>query len=337
MKVAIVGYNTCCLNYSGGVQVRVKKIYELLSKHNGIEVEYFRPMETDFDSIDIFHFFKLEPEYFNLAVRVKKRRKKIVISSIVPLCGGLKLDLFKVINKFPILTNYKMQQFVLNAADKVIAETYQEATFITKHYSIDADRIVVIPNGIDDFNYEGREIYEHIGGEKGYVLQVGLVHENKNQANTIKAIKGTGIDLVIIGGENNGDVEYINYCKEIAKGDEHIHFLGWIDNSSAILKSAYANAKVLVFPSYNETFGLVALEGAMAGCNVAMTNSLPIHDFHAFDDCWLFDPNNIPDMREKIISAFNSPKTEGVKKRVKEIFSWDKIIDEHIHLYSSLL
>ena len=44
MKIVITGYNTCAQNSSGGVQVRVRKIYEHLLKRDDVEVEYFCPM-----------------------------------------------------------------------------------------------------------------------------------------------------------------------------------------------------------------------------------------------------------------------------------------------------
>lgn len=337
MKVVLTGYNTCCLNHTGGVQVRVKKIYELLSQRKDIEVEYFRPMETDFKSVDVLHLFKLEAEYFNLVMKAKSEGKKIVLSSVVPLDGGRKLDFFKLVNKLPVLTIYKMQQLILDAVDYVIAETHQEAQFIAKHYKVNSNKILVIANGIDNFNYNGNEIFEKIGGKKEYILQVGIVHENKNQLNTIRALKNTNIDLVIIGGENNGDMRYTNMCKKEAEGCDNIHFLGWVSNGSPLLKSAYAHAKVLAFPSFHETFGLVALEGAMAGCNMAMTKTLPIHDFHVFDDCWLFDPNNVEDMRVKLVDAFSTAKSNTVKERVTATFAWEKIINEHIELYKRIL
>ncbi len=337
MKIVITGYNTCCLNKSGGVRVRVQKIYELLTKREDVEVEYFCPMTTDLMSCDVLHLFKLEAEYYNLVVKAKSEGKKVVLSSVVPLQDGAKLEIAKFLNKLPLLTIYKMQQQILEHVDCIIAETPKEADFICKHYFVDRRKIRVVPNGIDVEAYGGDSIYEKIGGKKDYILQVGLIHENKNQINTIKALKGTGIDVVFIGGENNGDMRYWDICKREAGQDSHFHFLGWVDSKSNLLKSAYANAKVFVFPSYKETFGLVALEAAMAGCNLAISKTLPIHDFHVFDKCWQFDPSDINDMREKILSAFSTSKSDELRNRVIRDFSWDNIIDTHIDIYKSVL
>lgn len=337
MKVAITGYNSCCFNYSGGVQVRIKKIYELLSQREDIDVEYFHPMETDINSIDVLHLFKLEPEYFSLVKKAKSKGVKIVISSIVPLNSGFKIDLYRyIINKLPILTSYKMLFNILSLVDKIIVETHEELNFIAKHFGVKSQKMAIIPNGIDEMAYEGEEIYEIIGGKKDYVLHVGRIDANKNQLSLIKALKNTNIDVVFIGGDDSGNYSYVNKCLDLVEGDPYFHFLGWIDSKSVILKSAYSKAKVFAFPSYQETFGLALLEAAVSGCNIALSNTLPIHDFHVFDDAYLFNPRDVDDIRSKVLTAFNAPLNKNIKESVIKTFSWGKVIDEHIKIYSRL-
>ena len=60
-----------------------------------------------------------------------------------------------------------------------------------------------------------------------------------------------------------------------------------------LLKSAYSNAKVFLFPSYHETFGLVLLEAAVAGANLVVSKSLPILDFPSMNVCTRIDPNKL--------------------------------------------
>lgn len=338
MKIVIAGYNTCCFNKSGGVQVRIKKIYELLSKQNDIEVEFFRPMETDINTVDILHIFKLEPEFWNLIERAKIIGVKVVLSSIVSVSRGSIIDIYRLMNNIvPIKNIYKINERIMNLVDYIIAETQMEANFIIRHYRVPEEKIEVIANGVDPDYYDGNEIFKRLGDKKEYVLQVGVIDYNKNQLNAIKALKETNIDFVIIGGPYNPASSYLETCKKVASESPNIHFLGWQSANSPLLKSAYAHAKVLLFPSYHETFGLVAIEGAMYGCNIAISKTLPIHGFHVFDDCWLFNPGDVNDIREKVLSAYNSPKTEETKKKVLETFSWKKIIEKYVDIYKSLL
>ena len=338
MKIVITGYNTCCLNPTGGVQVRVKKIYELLTQRTDIEVEYFRPMEVDFDDIDILHIFKLDYEYYSLVCKAKSKGIKVVLSSIVPIKDGFKIDIYRrFINKLPILSSYKMLFKILNSVDAIISETREECLFISKHYDVDEKKIFVIPNGIDEPNEKGDSIFDLIGEKVDYVLSVGRFDSNKNQLNLIKALNGTGIDCVFVGGEDSGNSLYYEKCKKIAEGNTHFHFLGWVDSESELLKSTYANAKVFAFPSYQETFGIALIEAAIYGCNLAISKTLPIHDFHAYDDAYLFDPANVGDIRSKVISAFKAPLSDVWKKRTIKKFSWNSVINSHIQLYERIL
>lgn len=338
MKIVITGYNTCAQNSSGGVQVRVRKIYEHLLKRDDVEVEYFCPMTTKLCDCDILHIFKLEQEYFNLILCAKKLGIKIVLSSIITITDGWKLDVKRTFLQHILPKNTFSVSFqIMNLVDLVIVESFQEKEFIFKHFKKDLSKIIVIPNGIDCFSFSGKQIFEKLRGIKEYALMVGRVDENKNVLNVIKALKGTGIDLVIVGGGYFEESAYYKKCIAEAKGNEHIHFLGWIDNKDDLLKSAYVNAKVFVLASFHETFGMVALEAGVAGCNIAMSKSLPIHDFHVFDDCWLFDPSNTSDIRSKIISAFNAPLTNALHEKVINTFSWNRIVNEHVKIYKELV
>lgn len=337
MKIVITGYNTCGQNKSGGVQNRIKEIYNRLQKKN-VTIEYFCPMLTKLDDCDVLHLFKLDNEYIKLIKCAKKKGVKVVLSSIVPLTDGWKIDFKRILlRRLPFCVSYKIPFDILELVDQIIVETKQELIFIHKHYRIPYNKMRIIPNGIDPFDFKGDQIFEKIGKKKEYILQVGRVDRNKNVLNVIRAVKGTGIDYVIIGGCDFDNPEYYNQCKKEAEKEDNIHFLGWVASDSDLLKSAYAHAKVFVLASQQETFGMVVLEAASAGCNLALTKWLPIIDFKSFENCWLFDPNNIEEMRSQIVSAFKSNKNEITKKRVLMEFSWDKIIDSHISLYKELM
>ena len=338
MKIVISGYNTCGQNLSGGVQNRIRQIHDRLLQKENVEIEYFCPMTTKLDDCDILHLFKLEIEYIKLIKCAKGKGVKVVLSSIVPLTKGWKVDLKRILFKqLPIRSTYKIMFEIMTLVDFIIAETEQERSFIHKHFKVPKEKITVIPNGIDPFYFKGNQIFDKIGGHKDYVLQVGRIDRNKNVCNVIKALKGTGIDYVVIGGADFENSQYYEDCLKEAAGDEHIHFLGWIDSNSDILKSAYANAKVLVLSSFQETFGLVVLEAAAAGCNLAMTKWLPIADFKSLEKCWFFDANCVNDIRTKIIEAFSANHDVATQKKIMNEFSWDKIIEAHISVYNKLI
>lgn len=333
MKVIIHGYNTCCQNKAGGVQVRIRKIASLLKKR-GIEVELFNPFVTDVSTCDVLHIFGLGIENRTLILCAKQQSKLIVMSAVVPITNKMKLYLYKFLHHFPIYTTYSVLYDSLQMTDVVIVETQAEADFLHRFYSVNYKKMVVIPNGIDAFTYQGDEIFTRLCKHCDYVLQVGRFDKNKNQLNVIKAIKGTGIDMVFIGGAEITEQSYYQKCVDEAKGHDNIHFLGWLSQDSPLFQSAYANAKLVILPSHYETFGLVLLEGGMAGADLALSNTLPILCYSSFKKCRTFDPNNIKQMREVIKDAFERPKDVTLKDKLINEFNWDTIIDQHIKIYS---
>jgi len=338
MNIVITGYNTCCQNISGGVQNRIRQIYSRLALKDGVNVEYFCPMTTKLDNCDVLHLFKLEPEYISLIKCAKEKGVKIVLSSIVPLLEGWKIDLKRILfRKMPIQSSYKIMFEIMELVDFIIVETKQEKFFIHKHFNVPNEKMSVIPNGVDSFVFEGNQIFEKIGGRKKYVLQVGRVDRNKNVIKVIRALKGSGIDYVVIGGGDFGNSQYYNQCLKEAEGDKHIHFLGWVDSNSNLLKSAYANAKVLVLSSIQETFGMVILEAAAAGCNLALTKWLPIADFKSLEKCWFFNPNNVEDIRSKVKAAFSADHDRITQEKIMKEFSWNNIIDAHVSVYNKVI
>jgi len=336
MNIILQGYNTCCQNKYGGVQKRIRKIFDLLSERN-VNVELYNSFETQIKKESILHVFMLNFENYQLVKCVKSRGGKVVISTIVNLCNGAQIDFCRnFLNKAPILTTYKMHTQMLELADLIITETYAETEFLSKHYKIPKSRFVTIPNGVEEPEAAGNEIYDILGKRCRYVLVVGRFDENKNQLNVIKALKTTDIDVVFVGGSDFAHEKYYKKCQEAAEGHDNIHFLGWLDKESALLASAYQNADTFVMPSFHETFGFALLEGAMAGAKLAISDQLPILKYKTFCDSETFHPSDITDIKNCVTKVFQAKKNNELMDKLKKEFSWDSVVEEHIRQYKKL-
>lgn len=335
MKIIFVSYYACCQNPSGGVQSRLRKIASLM-KERGLEVELYNPFETRICKGDILHIFMLTLDTYSLINIAKSKGAKVVISTIVPLIGENKLKIYRFLEKFPIVTTFKFNKWSLQSADALITESQDETDFLVRNYGINRDKFIVIPNGIDEPSVCTEEIYEKIGKKCKYVLQVGRIDENKNQLNVIRALKGTSIDVVFAGGPTNDDDRYYRECVKEAEGCNNIHFLGWIDNKSSLLQSAYCHADILVLPSHYETFGMVALEGGIYGAKLAFSKTLPIRRYEAFNNARLFEPNSVKEIRETIKDLYVREKDSLQIKKIRKEFDWSVIIDKHLELYNNI-
>ncbi len=95
---------------------------------------------------------------------------------------------------------------------------------------------------------------------------VGALVEGKRQEDAIKAIAhlvqtGISVELDIVG---NGDYQYQQYLQAIVNEnllEQHIRFVGYVDNSFALMQSADA----ILVCSRCEAFGRVSVEGMRAG------------------------------------------------------------------------
>ena len=88
MKILIDSYSTCTQNKSGGVQVRINKIVELLKEKN-IKVDFFNKFSTKVNEYDILHIFMLNMENYSLIKYAKSQGVKVVISTIQRLFSAI--------------------------------------------------------------------------------------------------------------------------------------------------------------------------------------------------------------------------------------------------------
>lgn len=333
MKILVQTYDTAFQNQAGGVHTRIVNTVSALRKR-GVEVDFFDKFHTNVADYDILHIFKLDISNLGLIKYAKDKGIKVVLSSIVTVEKGWVIESYWKLKKLPLMTTYKLLFQELHLVDAIIAETPKEQEFLIKHYHVLPDKVAVIPDGADDIMTESKIIFDAIGKMCDYALAVARFDNNKNQRNVIRALKNTNIEMVFIGGADFISPEYYATCIEEAKEANNIHFLGWVDSNSELLKSAYCNAKVIVSASFHETFGLSIVEGIMAGAIPVVSKGLPILEYEIFEGCITCDPNNVEDIKEKITIAMKARTEEGTRLRMQDFFSWESVADQHIELYS---
>lgn len=337
MKILFDSYNTCCQNKAGGVQNKIKDLYNcMLSK--SYKVNLFNKWEHSLDDYDILHLFKVSFEYWNLIKYAKSKGMRIVLSAVIPLSGSTKIKLDLLLCRLLHLHSanfFTKKNF--EVVDVIVTETGREKQFIIDVFNISPDKIVVIPNGIS-LNFEVADaglFCDNYDIKKNFVIQIGRIDRNKNLLSVIKALKNTGIELVVVGGPAPDEMDYFEECKR--NSDETVHYVGWIKHDDPMLVSALKAAKVLVLPSHKEIFGNAVFEGAMAGCNIVLTDELPYQEWGMEGRFFSINSNSIEDIKTKILTAYKTPINNEVVKEITEHYSIDAITNHHIKLYESLL
>lgn len=113
-----------------------------------------------------------------------------------------------------------------------------------------------------------------------YLLYVGTIEPRKNLVRLLRAFdrlkreRKTSLQLVLAGAPGWKKEEIYRTAQEIASAEEVV-FTGYI--SAAEKKTLYEHARVFVFPSLYEGFGIPPLEAMSLGCPVVCSNaaSLP--------------------------------------------------------------
>lgn len=338
MKILFETYNTFAQNTGGGVQT---KLYSLLNalRSIGCEVDVYNKWNTKIVNYDIIHFFKASIDDYALMNYAKSQGKKIVLSSIIPLTDEKKILLNRLFCKIlPLHTSYDLIRRGLQISDRILTESRTESIFLNKYYGVGLQKIIALPNGVNQNIVGGNSeiIRDELPFKKEFVLQVGRIDRNKNQLNTIRALKGLGIPLVIVGGPAPEEMDYYEQC--IKEADHYTYFTGWISIDDPRLASCYAAAKVLILPSIHEIYGNVIVEGALNNCLIACSKSVPISDWDILKPyIHSFSPKSINAIRDIIIKLYNSDVPPAQFELFHDFFSWEKIAQKHLEIYESLL
>lgn len=170
---------------------------------------------------------------------------------------------------------------VIRCADVITANSVTELHELVGHYGADADRVEVVPPGVDHafFSPGARDgARAALALDEGpLLLFVGRIQPLKGVDVAVETLAEPGLDdarLVIVGGSSGPDGD-----DEVRKIDKLIADRGLVDRVTMVppqphhvLSTYYRAADVCLVPSRSESFGLVALEAAACGTPVVASD-----------------------------------------------------------------
>jgi glycosyltransferase involved in cell wall biosynthesis len=228
----------------------------------------------------------------------------------------------------------------LRIADKVVTISNFSKDEIIKSYPFVIDKIKVIYNGV------GIEKFAPIkhGKKDNYILFVGSLNPRKNFVRLIEAfeviLNKRDIELKMVG--NFSDIYTLTKKEQSliksAKQNSKISFLEDVDDLELI--NLYQKAKVFIFPSTYEGFGLPPLEAMSCGTPVIASNIAPLPDIYE-DSVLYIDPFDTKDIVAKIETFLSDEvlQTELIYKghqRVKQ-FTWEESAKKYVKLFKEVL
>jgi glycosyltransferase involved in cell wall biosynthesis len=169
-----------------------------------------------------------------------------------------------------------------------------------------------------------------------YLLFVGIRHTHKNFDGLLRAYRDARLqedyDLLALGGGPLTPSE-ISLITQLGLGDS----VQCIPRpSDGLLAEAYAAAKLFVYPSLSEGFGMPPLEAMAAGCPVAASNTSAIPEV-CRDAPLYFDPGDQGSMQQALLRGVNDEDARQVAiqrgTQVAAGYSWEKCGAQTLAVY----
>ena len=231
-----------------------------------------------------------------------------------------------------------VEREAMATADRIIAFSGHERDAMVRLYGADADRITLVPCGVDLAKFrplDQKEVRKQLGlnGEK-VLLYVGRMEPLKGLDLLVEAAAqldtGEEVRMVVVGGDADGGKD-LNRVRQLAKQRQVeglFDFVGLVDHDE--LPLYYNAADVCIVPSYYESFGMVALESMACGTPVVATRvgGLPtiVHHGHTgYLKSWRC-PESFANSVEMIISSSGLQESMGAAARRRaEGMGWDNV------------
>ena len=247
---------------------------------------------------------------------------------------------------------------VIRHADRIIAATIAEVTQLRFLYKAPANKMVVIPPGVDVSHFypipaDEAKMYVGLKPDDRMVLFVGRIEPLKGVDTLIEAMSclhlrdHQKVHLAIIGGDPSASPQEMSaemarlqkLCDELSVG-QTVVFLGKRDQDR--LPYYYSAAELLVMPSHYESFGMVALEAMACGTPVIASEVGGLAYLVRDGETGFTVPDQEPELlSEKITWLLNDRELHRtMSERAVEYaqdYAWEKIARQIVDVYQELL
>ncbi len=279
-------------------------------------------------------------------ILVEKRTKvPIVLSSnVFPGYSWFYRD--AIVDRIAKTYTYGIGKWILNSYDQIIL-LYTRAAKDVQNFGVPAERVLVIPNGVDFENFrpipdiDALRTKLSIGENDRVLLFVGRLAKVKRVEILIALTKlllkeGFNIKTVIVG-----DGPCREYYEKLAEPiRKNVIFTGWVHRKQTY--KYYHIADVFVLPSLSEGLPSVLLEASAAGKPSVASDVNGVSDIVVHGETGYLvgksDVDSYLQYVKRLLRGEDLARSMGARatEHVKENFNWDVIVDEYEKLYRKI-
>ncbi len=214
-------------------------------------------------------------------------------------------------------------------APQLVAVSHSTASDLQKHWRVPAERIELCYNGVSQLPPGEGDWCEKNGLEAGkYILYVSRIeHPGKNHLTLLQAFADLPEPLrnqykLVLAGSDWKDAEMVKAAAKQSPAAAQIVFTGFVKHED--LREAYTQARMYIFPSRFEGFGLSLLEAMACGTPCACSDNSSLGEIGQ-GAALLFPPENQQEITaaiEKLLTD-DSLRTELREAGYRKIADYD--------------
>ena len=240
-------------------------------------------------------------------------------------------------------------KLTMQRASMLITDSEYTRQELSAYFGFPIDKIRSIPLACSaDFHPRNVEDTEQVLNRlglmhNGFTLYAGTVEPRKNIEALLDAYSSLP-DVIrkhwplVLAGYHGWQSEKLHERIDKAVNAGWAHYLGYVANDD--LPYLFAGARLFVFPSHYEGFGLPVLEAMASGVPVVCSNASSLPEV-AGGFALMFDPEDVDTLRQLIVTGLeddvwrDDAKLKGLL--YASTFSWKKCAEETVSVYHELV
>ena len=343
-KKNIIYYNISDISQKTFIQKQIE---------NKLNTALYKEQLLNLKDVELLHFFSVfeglegKADIINDMSDLKKIKTVVTIYDLIPLIFQEQYLGNEDVKKF-----YFKKLRLLYEADLLLAISDATREDAINILGIPSNKVINISGAIDKtkfYKLEKQQINQNILTKffitQPYIMYTGGLDFRKNLNTSIEAFSKIDKKLfdayqyvIVCKITKSQKEDFYNLLENLAIPKHKIIFTNYVTDEE--LNILYNQAKLFIFPSIYEGFGLPILEAINCNTVVIGSKNSSIIEIIERDDC-MFDPTNIKEISTKISNILNDEKLYAelqnyFSKRALE-FSWEKSAQITTTAYKKLL
>ena len=297
-----------------------------------------------------------------------RRRDASLKAPLILNPQGMEEHKTKGLKRLALTRLRRLSRRAAQLCDRVIATDDVTRDEVPQYLGVDPERVVVLRNGVDldevaeatpaDAERVILERHPALAGASPVLISVGRIERYKGFGDVCEALcrlhasgkLPPGWAWLILGeGSQRREIEERLAQLDSRAGDNaagpirgHVHFAGWV-RTDPLLHAYYHCSDVFVHATHYEGSSIVTLEAMAHALPVVATRTGGIPDKVVDHETGrLVAPHDVAALAEALGPIAADPdlrKTMGAagRRRVEQLFSWDRIAERTIAVYEELL